>query len=242
MFELAIEIPGSGKKIEPPPAGRSLEIQYGAVPLSETIPEPYAYFRDIIFLGDSVTMGFDVFRGKILFGGEAVLKDTTVVAVGSYSVNNALKEISANSIHPLQGGAQTRPEDVIATKQGKYVFICLGLNDLGLMPVEDYVKNYAALISRIKEKNPDKIVVIMSVTPLVSAAQKTRLNNTNIALANNALLVYAKENSIPFIDYGAAIRDSGHNLYDEFSSDAYCHLTISAYNRIVEYLLYHPLR
>jgi len=211
------------------------------VPLSENIPEPFGYFRDVIFLGDSVTMGFDLFKGKIMFGGQAVLRDATVVAVGSYSVNNALKDVSQSSVHPLHGGKQTRPEDIIAAKEAKYVLICLGLNDVGLMSVEDYVRNYATLIARIKEKSPGKTVVIMSVTPLVQSAQKTRLNNTRIAEANNALLAFAKENSIPFIDYGAAIRDSQNNLYDEFSSDAYCHLTISAYNRIVEYLLYHPL-
>ncbi|MCL2813328.1 MAG: GDSL-type esterase/lipase family protein, partial [Oscillospiraceae bacterium] len=239
MFEQAVDTPGG--KIEPPPYGRSLETQYGATPLSSEIPEPYGYFKNFIFLGDSVTMGFDLFRGKITFGGEAVLRDADVVAVGSYSVNNALRDISANSIHPLWGGKQTRPEDIIAAKGGKYVLICLGLNDLGLMSVEDYVKNYALLIDRIKQKSPGKTVVIMSVTPLVYAAQKTRLNNDAISRANNALLVFARENGVPFIDYGAAVRDSQNNLYDEFSSDAYCHLTISAYNRIVEYLLYHPL-
>ncbi|MCL1792880.1 MAG: GDSL-type esterase/lipase family protein [Oscillospiraceae bacterium] len=241
MFEQAVEIPGTGKRIEPPPAGRNIETQFGAVPLSSDIPEPYGYFKNFIFLGDSVTMGFDVYRGKITFGGEAVLRDASVVAVGSYSINNALRDVSANSVHPLQNGAQARPEDIIAAKDAKYVLICLGLNDLGLMPVEDYVQNYSALVARIKEKSPGKTVVIMSVTPLVYAAQKTRLNNDAISRANNALLIFARENSIPFIDYGAAIRDSQNNLYDEFSSDAYCHLTISAYNRIVEYLLYHPL-
>ena len=241
MFEQAVDVPGSGKKIEPPPLGRSLEMQYGAVPLSEAVPEPYGYFRDIIFLGDSVTLGFDMYKGKIKFGGETVLRDANVISVGSYGINNALREITADSIHPFWGGKQTRPEDIIAQKDAKYVFICLGLNDLGYTEIEDFAHLYLLLIDRIKEKSPGKTVVIMSVTPLVRASQKTKLNNDAIARANNALLVLARERSIPFIDYGAAIRDSQNNLYDELSSDAYCHLTVTAYDRIVEYLLHHPL-
>ena len=81
----------------------------------------------------------------------------------------------------------------------------------------------------------------MSVTPLIYAGQKVRLNNRAIAESNNALLQFAKDNNIRFIDYAAAIRDSKHNLYDGLSSDGYCHLTVEAYNRLVEYMLYHPL-
>ncbi|MCL2159751.1 MAG: GDSL-type esterase/lipase family protein, partial [Oscillospiraceae bacterium] len=200
----------------------------GAVPYDADVPEPFGYFGDILFLGDSVTMGFDLFRNRIMFGNEAVLRDVSVIAVGSYSVNNALWDISNTSIHPLYGGKQTRPEDIIAKKSAKYVFICLGLNDVALGPVENYVSSYSLLIERIKQKSPDKIVAIMSVTPLVKSSQKTRLNNRAIAEANSALLEFAAKNGIPFIDYGAAIRDSEGNLYDELSSDAYCHLTISA--------------
>ena len=214
----------------------------GAVPYDADIPEPFGYFGDILFLGDSVTLGFDLFRSRIMFGNEAVLRDVSVIAVGSYSVNNALWDISSTSIHPLYGGKQTRPEDIIATKNAKYVFICLGLNDVALGPVENYVRSYSLLIEKIRQKNPDKIVAIMSVTPLVKSSQKTRLNNRAIAEANSALLEFASKNGIPFIDYGAAIRDSEGNLYDELSSDAYCHLTISAYERLVDYLLHHPLK
>ena len=241
MFENAIEIPDSENKIEPPPAGRSIELQYGIVPLSDVVPEPYGYFKDIIFLGDSVTIGFDLFKKSVKFNGEPVLRDATVIAVGSYGVYKSTEAISASSIHPMFNGKQTLPEDIIAQKNGKYVLICLGLNDVSWVSADKLIEYYSSLINRINAKNPDKTAVIMSVTPLVYGGQKNNLNNKNIMDKNNALLQFAKENNIPFIDYGAAIRDSQNHLYDELSSDAYCHLTIPAYNRLVEYLLYHPL-
>ena len=242
MFDSAFEIPGSGNKIEPPPEGRAIELQCGVVPLSDLIPEPYGYFKNIIFLGDSVTTGFDLFKTKVKFNEEYVLRDVTVIAVGSYGIFNALRDISAQSIHPLINGKQAMPEDIIAEKDAKNVLICLGLNDLTWSKTESFVDGYSRLINRIKEKSPDKNIVIMSITPVILNHGKGSLTNDLIMAANNALIEFAKENNIMFIDYGAAVRDEQNCLCDEFSSDNYCHLTITAYNRIVEYLLYHPIK
>ena len=242
LFDSAVEIPWNNKKIEPPPDGREIELQYAAVPLSDLIPEPYEYFKNIIFLGDSVTTGFDLFKAKVKFNGEAVLRDITVIAVGSYGIFNALRDISAQSIHPLLDGKQAMPEDIIAKKDAKNVCICLGLNDLTWAKTESYVEGYSRLINRIKEKNPDKNVIIMSITPVILGHNKGTLTNDLIMQANNALLKFAQENNIPFIDYGAAVRDEKNCLYKDLSSDNYCHLTIPAYERLVEYLLYHPIK
>jgi lysophospholipase L1-like esterase len=243
MFDTSIKIPGTENRIEPPPEGRSLELQYRAVPLSENIPEPFEYFRNIIFLGDSVTMGFDLFRSSITFNGNTVLRDTNVVAVGSFGVFRAAQGRDNLSLNPFFKGQQDLPENLISTIDAKYVLICLGLNDLGMLTLENYIALYSSLIERIQAKNPDKTVVIMPVTPLVFSGQRRTLHNEAVTNANNALLQLAIDKDIPFLDYAAAIRDRTNNaLYDSLSSDAYCHLTVAAYNRLIEYMLYHPLQ
>ena len=242
MFDNAIEIPGSHDKIEPPPEGREIELQYGALPLSDLIPEPFAYFKDIIFLGDSVTTGFDQFRTKIYFNGENVLRDTTIIASGSYGIFNALNDISDKTIHPLLNGKQAMPEDIIAEKDAKNVCICLGLNDLTWSKTESYIAAYQKLINRIQEKSPDKNIIIMSITPVIFGHDKGSLTNDLIMTANNALLQFAQENGIMYIDYAAAIRDEHNYLYNNLSSDNYCHLRYAAYDRLVEYMLYHPIK
>ena len=240
MFDRAVKVPGSPRVVEPPPEGRSLELQYSAVPLSELIPEPFGYFGDILLLGDSVTTGFDLFREKVLFFGEPVLRDITVVAVESYGVYNAIQGVSG--VHPILNGQRTLPEDIIAAKKQKNIFICLGLNDLVWQKPEEFVVYYSRLVDRIKAKNPEKNIAVMSVTPCVEGHGRSDLENGNIAQANNLLMEYAKENGIHFIDYAAAIRDDGENrLQEDLSSDAYTHLTPHAYERLVEYMLYHPI-
>ena len=240
MFEYAVEIPKTDKNVEYPPQGRSIEQQWKIVPLSAETPEPFGYFKNIIFLGDSVTIGFDLYRSRIKYNGEAVLRDATVIASGSYGVFNSAKEISGSSIHPLYEGKQTLPENIIEKLGAKIVFICLGLNDVSGNTAEKYVEYYKYLIDRIKWKSPDKTVVIMSVTPTVEGV-KPSLNNAKIMAANEALINYAFENDIPFMDYAAVLRDSNNSLYKSLASDGYCHLTIEAYNRLVAYILHHPV-
>lgn len=211
------------------------------IPEGGVAEDPYEYFRNIIFLGDSMTTGFDMYRSVIKFEGKDVLRDVNVVAVVSYGVNNALREISSKSIHPLYMGKQTKPEDIIAQIEAKYVCICLGINDMVWQSVDNFIQNYAILVGRIKEKSPDKTVVIMSLTPVVAGNHEGNLNNDKIMEANGALSRFAAENGIPFVDYAAALRDAWNNLPRELSSDGYCHFTIAAYNKLVEYMLTHPL-
>jgi hypothetical protein len=80
----------------------------------------------------------------------------------------------------------------------------------------------------------------MSVTPVTR--NQNRLNNSRISEMNNALIEFAVYNNLMFIDFGAALRDSGGFLYASLSTDDYCHLTVAAYNRLIEYMLHHPIK
>ncbi|MCL2774069.1 MAG: SGNH/GDSL hydrolase family protein [Oscillospiraceae bacterium] len=175
-------------------------ISGGVVPLSNDIPDPYEYFSNIIFIGDSITSGLDIYRDSIKFDGESVLKDASITATKGYGVHNAVSDVASNAVNLIYGGKAMKPEDVIAEKDEKYVFIDLGLNDLGMMTVDKYMQIYGTLIDNIQAKNPDKTVVILSVTPLVAGQQSGDINNDVIIKANDMLLEFAKEHNIPFID------------------------------------------
>jgi lysophospholipase L1-like esterase len=149
--------------------------------------------------------------------------------------------MSEKAIHPLYNGEKTLPEDIIADKEAKYVYICLGLNDLTWAEPENFILGYEKLITKIKARNPDKIIVIMSITPVIDGINPV-LTNEKITQANNALIKFAAENGYDFIDYAAAIREETNGLYAELSSDGYCHIKVEGYNRLVEYILCHSVR
>ena len=230
---------GKNQNVETP-SKPDKSIPGGLVPLSDDIPDPYEYFSNILFIGDSITAGFDVYRDSIEFDGVNVLRDAAITAVNGYGVHNAVSDAGDNAVNLIYDGKAMRPEDIIAERDEKYVFIDLGLNDLVMMSVDKYIEIYGEMIDNIHAKNPDKTVVIMSVTPLVAGQRSGDINNDVIIKANSMLLKLAKERNIPFIDWAAAIREADNSLSKNLSADGYCHLNVGAYSRLVEYLLYHP--
>ncbi|GHV13694.1 hypothetical protein FACS1894219_08840 [Clostridia bacterium] len=245
MFSFSDSVTDDGRVAEAPPPGRDPALQTAVVPMAtKKIPNPYQYFEDVIMIGDSVTTGFDLYRNNISYNDEPVLKHLKVIAVTSYGAYNATRDIHDNSTHPLKDGKQMRPEDIAATyTDARFIYICLGLNDAAWQSPKTFVQYYSELINNITAKNPDKQVAILSITPVVKGHTKGELSNAKITAANNALLEYAIASGIPFIDYGAAIRDieNENSLPTELSSDGYCHLYVPAYNRLLEYLILHPL-
>ena len=196
------------------------------------------YIKNIVFIGDSITHGFDLYRDLIKFNGEDILKDAVITATPGYGLKHALSDdIKSNSYNLIYDEKPMKPEDIIALRDEKYVFICLGLNDLGSIKTDEYIEQYKKLLDNIQEKSPDKSIVILSVTPLVYGMRGGNLNNTVIAKANELLIELAAERDMLFIDWAEAIRDENNSLYKNLSSDGYCHLNVEAYNRLIEYLL-----
>ena len=157
-------------------------------------------------------------------------------------MRNAVSDVSSNSLNLICNEKPMKPEDIIAEKTEKYVCICLGLNDLSSISPDKYIELYKQLLDNMQTKNPGKIIVILSVTPLVSGKSGGSMNNNVITEVNNMLSELANDRDIQFIDWAKAIRDDEDNsLYENLSSDGYCHLNIEAYNRLVEFLLRNPV-
>ena len=70
-----------------------------------TDEELRAYFGDSVFIGDSIMLGFRNYSAK----QDTYVHDIQFLAVGSYGVQNALKPVNENNIHPrIEGIAAER--------------------------------------------------------------------------------------------------------------------------------------
>lgn len=194
------------------------------------------YFKNIIFLGDSIVSGLEFCKDSAVVDGEKVLRDATVVAAVNYSLKNAVSEISENSVNLTYAGKAMKPEDIVSQMDHKYVFVCLGLNDFYGTPLDEYIENYGRLVKNIQAKSPDKAIAVLSVTPLVAGQKHGFMTNQVITEANSRLMEFAADNDIYFIDWAAAIRDENDALYESLCSDGFCHLNPEAYRRLAEYL------
>lgn len=216
-----------------PEAIQSMTVQH-------TSKAGYEYFDNSVFLGDSVTLGLKNYATKMRQKDSYFLGNAKFIAVGSYSVADTLVSVdSPKSIHSLYNGVVMQPQDIILEMGVKRVFICLGLNDVGIYTQNEYLTNYSILINRMRKAVPDIQIVILSVTPLTVEGERKILYNAKIDEYNNSLVKFANENGCYFIDVTSVLKDELGYLADELSSDNYCHLMPEAYDAWISYMLTH---
>lgn len=191
------------------------------------------FFNNSVFYGDSVTLGFQNYVAKQEKG---FLGGMIVYGMGSYGLGNALKSVSATSIHPTYKGYQTQLWDLTAALKADKVFMMFGMNDLGLYGVTDSITNYKTLIDAIREKSPNVKIYILTTTPMTKSYQLTYLNNSNIRLFNSKLRELASSWGVTVIDVASYLMDSDGYLMGKYASDGKYHLTEAAYVEWVKVL------
>ena len=136
-----------------------------------------SFFENSVFVGDSVMMGF---RNYILRQEEGFMGNPEFLVSGSYSLRMALNPVSDKTIHPIYQGEQRLIWDSMSMLGVKKAFIALGLNDIGMLSVEDTYENYQKVISAIYEANPDIAIYVISTTNIYNGSEVGNLNNENV--------------------------------------------------------------
>lgn len=190
--------------------------------ISVEVPEGHdpvaaSYFDDAAFVGDSVSLKLSYYAmstGK--------LGNAQFFTSGSLGANNALWEVSDESVHPSYRGEKMLIEDCIKNSGAKKVYLMLGMNDLGLYGIEDTLVAYNTLINNILHKSPDVQIVIQSMTPMTytSNIYGSSLNNDVIREYNSRLKSYCSEKGYGFADVATVMYDeNGQHLNRAYCSD-----------------------
>lgn len=202
-------------------------------------PVDPSYFDDTAFVGDSVSLKLSYYAmstGK--------LSAAQFFTAGSLGANNALWEISDESVHPSYRGEKMLIEDCIMNSGAKKVYLMLGMNDLGLYGADTTIESYKDLVTRILEKNPDVKIVIQSMTPMTDTSNiyGESLNNTVIGEYNSRLETLCDEEGWTFVDVASVMYDDYGNLNREYCSDPDdmgVHFTEAGCDVWIEYLYNH---
>ncbi|MDE5803007.1 MAG: hypothetical protein K2I22_08855 [Lachnospiraceae bacterium] len=190
-----------------------------------TDEELRAYFGDSVFIGDSIMLGFRNYSAK----QDTYVHEIQFLAVGSYGVQNALKPVNENNVHPKYKGKKYQLWEAIPLMDCKRVFIMFGMNDIAPLGIEGARDKYKELIDKILETSPDLEIHIISMTYTLEGKGKKILNNTNIAEYNTLLQEMAEENGWGYIDLCTPTSDGNGNLAEDCCSDGFVHLTKTAY-------------
>ena len=174
------------------------------------------------------------FSHYFLFVAVVSLGNQHLLCAGSYAVRFAIANPNTAEITISYQGNKTRPEDAIAAIGAKRVFIMLGLNDIGLLGIDQTITNWGKLIKNIRAKCPDIEIYIQSGTPLYKG--KGSLTNANMDKYNVKLEQFCKDNGCFFVNVAEALKDSEGKLQKAYCSDEYCHLTNAGIEAWIKYL------
>lgn len=201
-----------------------------------------SYFNDAVFIGDSISYGFELYVTEKRANGETVLGEAQFLTSGSLSYGNSLWDVSDESVHPTYNGEKMKLEDAIAQIKPGKIFILLGTNDVALYGVEQTIANADTEISRMLEASPGAEIFIMSTTPKYSPAESDvdgALNNADIDALNVAMRQFAVEKGYNFMNIAPLFKDETGGLAADYCSDKEgmgIHFTSAAYDIWLNFL------
>lgn len=189
----------------------------------------YSYYDKSVFIGDSLMVGF---RNYELRNTSAYANRADFLAVGSYSLIHALRPVSQDDLQPSYQGNKMNVWDAVAIMDVDKVFMLFGTNDIGLRnrSLEKVCSDYALLIEKIREVNPDVEIHIISMTPVYEGVSKSNLNHDGVINYNILLEQLAEESGCGYMDIYSALAGEDGYLKPGYCSDSYVHHTNKAYS------------
>ncbi len=164
--------------------------------------------NNVAFIGDSRTQAF------LMYAGLKDVQDYTNIGL---MVDTALtKKFITND----NGEKITILED-LATKNIDTIYIMLGINELGWIYNDIFIKDYENLIDKILEVRPNCEIIVQSIIPVTKTKSEgdSIYNNDKITEYNNLIKDMAKRKGIKYIDLCPILADKSGNLPEEASTD-----------------------
>lgn len=177
------------------------------------------YFQDAVFIGDSRTEGFQLYSGP---------------QNAAYYHSKGLKvdTIFSKEVVKTAGGQKITIFEALQKEPFQKVYIMLGINELGWVYSDLFIKKYAEVIAEIRMIKPEAQIYIQSILPVSkNRSQSDEIyNNTNIRRYNELIQQMAAEKKVYYLDVARCVADGKGNLCSDASTDgihlnkAYCDL------------------
>ncbi len=200
-------------------------------PVPESDPVEDAYIADAVFVGDSRTEGFRLFSG--------LKQGDFIVETGLSIFKVETEEVK------VDGENMTVPQALERKVYGK-VYVCLGLNELGMRDDQGYYDHYAAFIDLIRAAQPSATVYVQLLIPVNAkkcgeSGVASYINNEQIAVYNDLLRRLAQDKRVFLTDPAQVIVDeTGQPPYDAVADGV--HFQKEPYQKWLEYLKCHTIQ
>ena len=195
--------------------------------LPETADAGESYQKETLFLGDSNTVrlyangliSLQQFCAKEGIGTHAALNEGIVTF-----------KKDSNTYTIAQAVAKMKPRRVI---------IMLGTNDTG-MSVDEFIKNYTALVQAIQESYPYTDIIVNTVPPVpANHANYPHMDQTKIDDFNMALLSMCEQMGLKFLNSAEALKDANGYGREDYYQTGDIHLKPVGLKAMLSYLRTH---
>lgn len=206
-------------------------------PYDYTMPAPESpavekdYFADAAFVGDSRTDGFMIYSG---------------IGCGSNLTSNGLSIFKLESKKALKiGGEKYTLLEALEQQQYGKVYLCLGVNELGVYNDEGFYQAYLSAIDAIRACQPQAVIYVQGLIPLneedvAASGGKDYLENDHLRVYNELMFRAAQEKQVVFLDLYTAFADENGALPAGASRDG-VHLNKEYCQQWLAYLQTHTV-
>lgn len=182
-----------------------------------------SYFDDAVFIGDSLTQGFQMHGGI-----------TNATYYGFKNLN--VKDVFQKALVSGASGKITIADALRQTSYGKY-YIMLGANELGWVYPQVFLDKYSELIALIRETNPDAAIYLQSVLPVTQHVSDTNkyYSNSRIDEFDQMIAQLAEDEQVTFLNVREAVQNESGVLPDDAATDG-IHLNKTYCQKWADYL------
>ncbi|MFZ2538113.1 MAG: GDSL-type esterase/lipase family protein [Oscillospiraceae bacterium] len=208
------------------------EVQVKIV-VPETVPVGDDYFKDALFIGDSISKGLKVY---------GVVPESNVLA----DQNVGLDQIYNNKdVYYISAKVKTTLWKAIEKKipNPKKIYVLLGSNGIPGYENDYHMKFYNDLVDKLKAKYPDAIIYIQSVTPITKNSEYIRktFSTAKINDLNKMILKMAEDKSVYHLNIEQILKDKNGYLKAEYAATDGIHLKKEGHAAVYKYYKNHTV-
>ena len=189
---------------------------------AQTEPVPLDWYDDVLFIGDSRTVGL---RDYCRIGNADFFCTVGMTVFDYWDTWAGDEDFDSQTLDSL-----------LSDRTYGKIIVALGLNEIGY-PHDEVMKAYEEMLAFIQERQPDAYIVLQSVMTVGREKMQDAwyYSPEHIYALNEQIMDLADGEKIFYIDPNEEFADADHFLLSDMSGDG-AHLYVNQYPRWVEWL------
>ena len=191
---------------------------------------PDGYLDGTIFVGDSRTRGYSVYKQ---------VKSMNVYAKDGLTHIQALNK----EFIDLGTGKKLTIVEAIELRKPTRIVVSFGINGIDYIGQERFFQKFSLLVEQLQAASPNSDLIIQAILPVSSSREGNHpeISNKLINSYNQKLQDLAEEKGVYYLAADQALKNSSGALDSRYNGGDGLHFNKKAYQALVDYYVSHPI-